>query len=243
MRLKVVGSSSSGNCYVVYNRDEALVIEAGVPLRRLKEAMGFDLSSVCGVLISHSHGDHGGRAKEYIKDAMDCYMPPETAKELSLEGHRVHHLKKNKRAKIGSFVVTPFLLEHDVTCYGYLIDHPDSGLFPFITDAMSIKYDFGKISNILIEANYDQGILDSKTMTMETSYVVHERVVRSHMDISVCKSYLQRIDKSSLNNIVLLHLSRAHSNAESFRREIEEATGRPTWIADKGLDIPFNRGL
>ena len=31
MRLKVLGSGSSGNCYILENDNEALIIEAGLP--------------------------------------------------------------------------------------------------------------------------------------------------------------------------------------------------------------------
>lgn len=36
MVLKVLGSSSQGNCYILENRDEALIIEAGVRFIEVK---------------------------------------------------------------------------------------------------------------------------------------------------------------------------------------------------------------
>lgn len=37
MNLKVLGSGSSGNCYILENATEALVIEAGLPLMEVKK--------------------------------------------------------------------------------------------------------------------------------------------------------------------------------------------------------------
>ena len=58
MVLKVLGSSSQGNCYILENRDEALIIEAGVRFIEVKKALGFDIRKVSGCLITHQHNDH-----------------------------------------------------------------------------------------------------------------------------------------------------------------------------------------
>lgn len=39
MRLKVLGSGSSGNCYILENENEALIIEAGLPFMEVKKAV------------------------------------------------------------------------------------------------------------------------------------------------------------------------------------------------------------
>lgn len=55
MELKVLGSNSSGNCYIIENNDEALIIEAGIKLSEVKKAIDFNISKIRGVLISHEH--------------------------------------------------------------------------------------------------------------------------------------------------------------------------------------------
>lgn len=57
MDLKILGSSSKGNCYIFDNGEEALVVECGIPFKRVQQAMNFDLSRIVGVAISHEHGD------------------------------------------------------------------------------------------------------------------------------------------------------------------------------------------
>ena len=39
MKLKILGSSSNGNCYVLETRNESLIIECGVRLSRIKRAL------------------------------------------------------------------------------------------------------------------------------------------------------------------------------------------------------------
>ena len=56
MRFKSIASSSGGNCYLVQSEGASdLLIEAGIPLKRIREALGFSVSALAGVLISHEH--------------------------------------------------------------------------------------------------------------------------------------------------------------------------------------------
>lgn len=55
MILKCLGSSSSGNCYVLDSGKEALIIEAGIDFKSVKVALDFNIRKIVGVVISHSH--------------------------------------------------------------------------------------------------------------------------------------------------------------------------------------------
>lgn len=61
MRLYVAGSSSSGNCYLLYDEREILILECGVPFKNINGLPFFDLEKVVGCVISHEHCDHAGR--------------------------------------------------------------------------------------------------------------------------------------------------------------------------------------
>lgn len=56
MILKVLGSSSTGNCYLLQSSEgETLIIECGINIREIKKALNFNIRNVAGVLISHEH--------------------------------------------------------------------------------------------------------------------------------------------------------------------------------------------
>jgi len=55
MKLKVLGSSSKGNSYVLETASQVLVIEAGIRLVEVKKAIDFNISKIRGVCISHEH--------------------------------------------------------------------------------------------------------------------------------------------------------------------------------------------
>ena len=48
MVLTCIGSSSKGNCYVIQNDSEALIIEAGLPLLEAKKVLNWNIQKVVG---------------------------------------------------------------------------------------------------------------------------------------------------------------------------------------------------
>jgi phosphoribosyl 1,2-cyclic phosphodiesterase len=71
--------------------------------------------------------------------------------------------------------------------------------------------------------------------------VMRNRILQSHFSYEHCLQALQSNDLRAVNNIVLIHLSDQNSNAEEFRREIQEATGKTVHIAGKGMTLNFNK--
>lgn len=55
MELSIIGSSSKGNGYILQNEKDALVIEAGVSLQKVKVMIDYNISKIRGVIISHEH--------------------------------------------------------------------------------------------------------------------------------------------------------------------------------------------
>lgn len=55
MIMRCVGSGSSGNCYILTCDNEKLILDAGLPIKTIKQGLGFDLGGIKGVLISHAH--------------------------------------------------------------------------------------------------------------------------------------------------------------------------------------------
>ena len=55
MTLNVIGSGSSGNCYILKSNNEKLILDCGLPIKVIKQWLDFDLGGMQGVLISHAH--------------------------------------------------------------------------------------------------------------------------------------------------------------------------------------------
>lgn len=56
MKMKCLGSSSGGNCYLLQsNSGETLIVECGVNIKEIKKALNFNMRNVVGCLVSHEH--------------------------------------------------------------------------------------------------------------------------------------------------------------------------------------------
>lgn len=56
MKLICCGTGSSGNSYLITNGTETLVLDAGIPFKEVKIALGFNVRQIVGVLVTHEHG-------------------------------------------------------------------------------------------------------------------------------------------------------------------------------------------
>lgn len=239
MKLTVIGSSSKGNGYVIQDENEALVIEAGVSLNSLKEAVSFNLRKIAGCIITHEHGDHSKHADMYLRSGVKTFMSVGTAEKIKLSKYsRPGYLKSQEVVQIGNFTVLPFDVKHDAKePLGFLVHHSKIGNLLFLTDTYFTQYKFPELNHILVEANYCQEIIKERFVQNTIHPVVYKRLFKSHMSIQSTKVLLASNDLSKVKNIMLIHLSDSNSDAKSFKKQIEGLTGLPTVIADKNVEI------
>lgn len=243
MQLKIIGSNSAGNAYILENDQEALLIECGVAFSEIKQALNFNLKKVAGCLVTHEHGDHAKAIQDVLAAGINVYASDGTHMALGTnKSHRAITTFSGDEFKLGSFRIKPFDVSHDVAePLGFLIWHPETGTVLFLTDSYYCRYPFHGLNNILIEANYCKEILDRRMHAGENPKFLQDRVIKSHMSLATCKSMLGANDLSKVNNIVLIHLSDGNSDAVRFKKEVEEQTGKTVTIADAGINIPFNK--
>ena len=236
MKLKILGSSSKGNCYFIENKESILILEAGIPLKEVLPKIDFNISKIVGVVISHVHGDHSRYIPDYLFRSIPVYAPEETAKV-----YKTNIARHKEIFTLENFKIMPFELKHDAQCHWYLIQHPEMGKLLFATDTYYVPYKFKGLSHVLIEVNYSKDILNENVSKGYVPLIQYRRVLSSHMELGTTKEMLRANDLSTIVNIVLLHLSDANSDAQLFKKEIESVTGKPVYIADKGLEINLNK--
>jgi len=238
MKLKILGSSSKGNCYIIENEKSILILEAGISFKTVKPEIDFQISKIKGVLVSHEHGDHAEYIPDYLSYSIPVYAPKKTADKY---GTKIIITEHKKVFTVDGFTIMPFELKHDVQIHGFLISHPETGKILFATDTYYVPYKFKGLNHILIEINYSKKILNENISKGSIPLIQYRRVLSSHMELETTKEMLRANDLSQVVNIVLLHLSDGNSNAKEFKQEIESATGKPVCIADKGLEINLNK--
>lgn len=241
MELKVLGSSSSGNCYILDNGKEALIIEAGIGMQQVKKALGYNLKKVAGCIITHAHNDHAKFIRNMLENGFHVLALPEVWEAKNMYHRHAVAIHPNKGYKLGRFKVMPFSAMHDVPCVGYFIEHPDCGRVMFLTDSCDCPRVFNGLSHILIECNYStpnlmQAIKDGNTLKSQM-----ERLPNSHMELQTCKAVLSEFDLSTVQEIVLLHLSKFNSDEPRFISEIQRTTGKGVYVAKPGFKLDFTK--
>lgn len=241
IKLKVLGSGSSGNSYaLIADNGEILAIEAGCKFMDFKIMIDWKISDVVGCIVSHEHGDHARYIKDFMQSGIPVYTAFETQSALeTITGERTIAIPPRTARQIGSFSVTPFNVPHDteIECYGYLIKHEEMGQLLFMTDLEYCKYNFSKlnIEHIMVEANYDMELVDRD----EPNY---EHRLRGHMSLDTALKFISTNDNPALRNVVLIHLSDKSADSALFKQKTEVTVkyGANVYIAEKGLEVDMN---
>ncbi|EPH66148.1 hypothetical protein D931_01387 [Enterococcus faecium 13.SD.W.09] len=233
--IKILGSSSKGNCYVLSDGGSSIMLEAGLSPRQMAK-QGVKLSAIDALLVTHEHGDHTKYASDILLSIRgDIWGSDETLNVLGIN-RRKHILKALSEQKIGKWVVLPFETIHDDQkvrareALGFFILAPSGERIVFATDTNWIRGNFPKVTHWMIECNHDVALV------RQSSYpkFLQDRILKTHMSIDSCKAFFGRMDLSYTKQIYLLHLSDANSEPSRFKREIEELTQKPVRIAGDG---------
>lgn len=236
MELVVLGSSSRGNGYILDNGNEALILEAGIGLKAVKEALGFNVRKVAGCCVTHRHNDHANYVKYYASMFYTLALQ-DVWEAKRFRGSRAVAVEVGATYKLGNFTVMPFAVEHDVPCVGYLIQHPSMGLMMFATDTCTLDYTIPGLNHVLIECNYSVDALIKAIEDGRTDQSQVARLAKSHLEFASTKAFLGRNDLSKVAEVVLIHLSHNNSDSGRFVAEIQALTGKPTYAATPGMRI------
>ncbi|WP_373325669.1 MBL fold metallo-hydrolase [Sporomusa paucivorans] len=233
MDINILASSSAGNAYKVSDGHTTLLLDAGLPYKQLQKRLNFQVSSLAGVLISHSHKDHCKAVPDLLKAGIDCYMSQQTAEEGGYSGHWLKVVEPLKQFKIGNWTVLPFELEHDVTNLGYLLANKAGEKLLYATDTYYCRYKFNGLTHIMLECNHSYDILADNVESGVLPLPMKNRLIRSHFSLENVKEFLKANDLSKVQEIYLIHLSDGNSDAERFKREIQELTGKLVIVAGR----------
>lgn len=225
--VKVLASSSSGNCYLIDDGKSRLLLDAGVRISKIQQTVGFDLGSISGALITHSHYDHSMCVDELIKRGITVYGNIDTACNKA----GVTYFTAGKKFGVGTFDVIAKFVEHDAPCSCFYLRSLVTGdILLYITDAKEIPYVFHGVSKLIIEANYDQRLLMANGYRPSS---LKHRIMNNHLSIDQTTTYIRDMDQSKLKEVYLCHLSDEDSDADMFMHNIEKVTEAKVYVCEK----------
>ena len=231
-KLLCFGSGSRGNGYALQCEKETLLLELGIAWTDIIKGLGFDLSNICGVLVTHQHQDHLNHSA--ITNALKSGIRV-LSNESVCELHKgIELIRPKNKYKVGSFSIQAIPLFHNVECYGYIVEHEEFGKLVICTDTYQIPYRFKGVNHFIVEANHS-------TDKMIDNMCINEQYASAydnHMNIDDTIEFLKINNDEKLNTVVLIHLSDGNSDEKEFiKRAKKELCLDNVFVADKGLSI------
>lgn len=115
IEIKVLASSSKGNCYRVTDGSTSILLEAGIRFKEIQRKLNFQTRDIAGCLVTHEHLDHSKAVNEVTRAGIDCYMSAGTKDSIKADSHRIKTVKAKQEFTLGSWTILPFDVQHDVS--------------------------------------------------------------------------------------------------------------------------------
>ena len=242
MRLKCLGSSSAGNCYLLTSDSgETLILDCGIPIKEIKKGLNWNIRNVVGCIVSHVHSDHSKSVEDFEAMGIPILAP--------------YLCDSCKSMNIGGFTVKPFDLTtidgswthtdangEPCPIYGFLITHPEMGRMLYVTDTNLIKWKFKGINHILLGTNYDKDLVNVDNQSKAN------HVFRGHLSIDTACEFVKSNNSNDLQNVIMCHLSSENADSDSFiekmkkvakNANVDVAEPNKEWVLSNPNECPF----
>lgn len=222
LKIAAIASGSNGNCYYLENRNDAVLIDAGISTRQIVTRManlGLSMSRVRGVFISHEHADHvSGVDVLSRKYGVPVFMTRKTyaswgkAVDLPL----LNFFSPGQRIALGRINVHPFLKSHDAAEPCSFSVFSERRTVAVMTDigiqCSNVIAHLGNADAIFLESNYDDKMLS------EGPYpdYLKKRIAshKGHLSNTQAGTLVLEHASSRLRHVFLSHLSEKNNTPE-----------------------------
>lgn len=224
LKICSIASSSSGNCIYIGTDKTHLLIDAGISGKKIEqglESLGIGLSVLNGILITHEHSDHiKGLGVLERKQPISMYMTAGTMEELkgmaqvgAIPWERQHTVRNGEAFEIGDIRICPMAVSHDAAePVAYRFESGGRRL-AVITDLGYYNEDIvrslGGLHTILLEANYDFGMLQTGSYPYPLKQRIHG--LKGHLSNEDAGRLVYEIWNSDLHHVLLGHLSKENN--------------------------------
>lgn len=230
MKFEQLYSSSSSNLYTVTAANgKRLLIECGVPWAKLEKALSYDLTNICGCLLSHEHKDHSKAVRDVMKAGIDVFASEGTFARCGIKNNqrRAEVVKNDMLIETPHFAFYCFSTNHDAAePLGFVIkcDYPGEYLL-FATDTPFIRQSFINLrfNIIALECSYDRDVLLDRVERNDINEMVARRLLDSHQEKKAAINYITKYcDLSRCREIHLLHTSAANLDKKQTQKDFEQ---------------------
>ncbi len=227
--LCVLGSTSAGNSTVIWNKDEAILVDCGFSVKYFDEnlaKLNIKYGQLKGVLLTHLHNDHLNLAflKKMHEFKIPLYVHAKKKKMIENRKDILRKMLKDNLIKsfekdefnVSGFTISSFEVPHDVPggCYGYNIYVKNDVSTKKISIATDIGYatetaeeSFKNSDLMVIESNHDVVMLENS----RRAEWLKERIKNiGHLSNEQSANFIENVLKksSTLPKVIMLaHIS------------------------------------
>ena len=245
MHLRVLGSSSAGNCTLIWNDQSAVMVDCGFNPRYITsclEALDLDIPPITGVLITHAHGDHVNDLSVRMLSANG--IPLVVRHEISRVLRRTYPAVAEAARKgllrefdgtgtaVGTLEIDAFEVPHDSPggCFGFGVAcgvGPMRRRIALATDlgypAEGLREKFLGANAVVIESNHDIDMLENSGRPAWLKKRIKEI---GHLSNDQCAAFVRDLCRSNAarpSAVILAHISQQCNTNELAERATTEA--------------------
>ncbi|TAJ05771.1 MBL fold metallo-hydrolase [Marinilabiliaceae bacterium JC017] len=238
-----LASGSNGNCYYIGNKDEAILIDAGISRRQVLKRMklvGLDINKVKAVFISHEHSDHmkGVRVLSNLHQVA-AYFTRETKNKCRRDHlpDKVNFFNPGEVVHIGGIAIHSFSKQHDAVdpcSFRVEVNDLQIGVMTDIgAPCDNVRQHLAMCDAVFLESNYDERLL----MEGPYPYYLKQRVAseKGHLSNDQAVELIRSTANGKLKTIFLSHISGDNNRPDIALKAFEPVADKYEVIATSRL--------
>lgn len=232
--IRVLGSGSAGNAVLV-GHDKPVLLDAGIPLKRLRSLLRENgvtrLTQLAFALVTHEHQDHACAVEGLLDATVDVAASRGTLEALGVaDHHRAEVVPPLREVSKGPWRFIGLPLKHDAKePMGFYLGRNGGLRVLYVTDTGSFEPPswVSRPTHVLIEANHRRSEMERRAEFDDHAM----RVSSSHLSVEGAMEALAQLDLSCCESIHLLHVSDRHGDEAGFVAEVSAEFGVPVHAA------------
>jgi phosphoribosyl 1,2-cyclic phosphodiesterase len=212
LRLSVLSSGSSGNATYMETASGGLLVDAGLPPRRigaLLARIGRSLADVNAVLLTHGHTDHTCGVTALVRERnIEVFAAPGVGESLG-----ANTVAPGEPCSVEDLGVTFFEVPHDSMTYGVRVSD-GSSVVAMATDlgeaGVNVLRSMSGAEAVVLEANHDPDWLRRGPYSASLKRRISSR--RGHLSNRQAADAAVALAPQGLKDLVLAHLSKTNNS-------------------------------
>jgi phosphoribosyl 1,2-cyclic phosphodiesterase len=212
LRLSILSSGSSGNATYIESPAGGLLVDAGLPCRRIEALLGRidrDLDDVSAVLLTHGHADHASGIRSLVRECgVQVFAAPGAGERLNATT-----IAAGEAFEVCGLSAVFFEVPHDSSTYGLRLSDGERDI-AMATDlgeaGPEVLRRMRGADAVVLEANHDQDWLRSGPYSARLKRRIAS--ASGHLSNRQAAHAARALAPHGLKDLVLAHLSKTNNS-------------------------------